>query len=107
MIELSPMVRRARRPIRERDVERYLVRKVEALGGTCEKFTSPARRSVPDRLILWPDGSVDFVECKAPGEKPTEAQLRDHARRRQLGHIVVVVDSFESVDKYLTLEGPL
>lgn len=139
MIELSPMVRRARahgkgkrgieldpnpkkrvRKLREKDVEDYLVEQVEARGGTAEKFSSPNRRSVPDRLISWPmqnslprngytskvDAVVHFVECKAPGEEPTAAQERDHIRRRQMGFVVEVVDTFESVDEYLEAFRP-
>ena len=82
----------------ELDVENALVKRIKALGGTCEKFTSPARRSVPDRLVTLPDGLVEFVECKRPGEKPTEKQGRDHDRRRALGCTVRVIDSIEAID---------
>jgi hypothetical protein len=102
MIELDddPRPRKPRR-LRESQVEAYLVRKVSDNDGVAEKFTSPNRRSVPDRLVQWSDGSVEFVECKAPGEKPTEAQARDHERRRDMGFEVFVVDSYESVDQYI------
>ena len=102
--------------MRESQIEAYLVAEVAKRGGVAEKFSSPARRSVPDRLISWPsDGTddfdipqcrIDFVECKATGEKPTPAQARDHDRRRKMGFTVVVVDSYEAVDKYLEVYGP-
>lgn len=79
----------------ERDIEKALVARVKAIGGMCEKFTSPNRRSVPDRLVTLPGGLVFFVELKAPGKKPTEAQARDHERRRTLGCNVRVIDSME------------
>lgn len=79
----------------EKDVEAALVRRVKALGGLCEKFTSPGRRSVPDRLVTMPDGRIIFVEVKRPGAKPTEAQLKDHAKRRELGCDVRVIDNLE------------
>lgn len=79
----------------ERDVERALVDRVKALGGTCEKFTSPTKRSVPDRIVTLPGGRIIFVEVKAPGKKPTELQHRDHERRRALGCDVRVIDSME------------
>ncbi len=79
----------------EKDVEAALVRRVKALGGLCEKFTSPGRRSVPDRLVTMPDGQIIFVELKRPGGKPTEAQLKDHAKRRELGCDVRVIDNLE------------
>lgn len=84
----------------ERDVERALVRRVEALGGMCEKFTSPGRRSVPDRLVTLPSGRVCFVELKAPGKKPTRQQLRDHERRRALGCDVRVIDNLEDAHAF-------
>jgi predicted transcriptional regulator len=77
----------------EKDVEAALVRRVKALGGLCEKFTSPGRRSVPDRIITMPDGQIIFVELKAPNKKPTEAQMKDHERRRALGCDVRVIDN--------------
>jgi len=81
----------------EKDVEAALVRRVKALGGLCEKFTSPGRRSVPDRIVTMPGGQIIFVELKRPGGKPTEAQLKDHAKRRELGCDVRVIDSLEDV----------
>ena len=80
----------------EEDVESALVRRVKKLGGTAEKFTSPGRRSVPDRLVTLPDGSIIFVELKAPGKGPTEKQARDHERRRKMGCDVRVIDSVEA-----------
>ena len=80
----------------EEDVENALVRRVKKLGGTAEKFTSPGRRSVPDRLVTLPGGSIIFVELKAPDKKPTEKQARDHERRRKLGCDVRVIDSVEA-----------
>ena len=77
-------------------MENALVRRVKKLGGTAEKFTSPGRRSVPDRLVTLPSGSIIFVELKAPGKKPTEQQARDHERRRKLGCDVRVIDSVEA-----------
>lgn len=81
--------------ILEKDVEAALVRRVKALGGLCEKFTSPGRRSVPDRIITLPGGKIVFVECKAPGKKPTIKQYMDHEMRRALGCEVLVIDNIE------------
>lgn len=59
------------------------------------KFTSPSRRSVPDRMLVFPDGTVVFIEFKAPGKKATEAQRREHQRLRQRRQIVHVIDSVD------------
>ncbi|HEM6613790.1 TPA: VRR-NUC domain-containing protein [Yersinia enterocolitica] len=79
--------------IREDSIEEHLVKEVKKARGIAYKFISPSRRSVPDRLVLLPDGKVVFVECKAPGEKPTAAQLREHEKLRALGFTVRVLDS--------------
>lgn len=84
----------------EKEIEAMLVKRVKALGGLCEKFTSPGRRAVPDRIVTLPGGRIIFVELKRPGGKPTELQLRDHARRRTLGCDVRVIDSKEQIDAF-------
>lgn len=81
----------------ERDIEAYLVKRCKEIGALCDKFTSPQRRSVPDRLITF-GGRVLFVELKATGKKPTEAQVRDHERRRAAGAEVVWLDSCAAVN---------
>ena len=85
----------------ERDVERRLVEGIKALGGIAYKFTSPQRRSVPDRLCVLPGGKMVFVECKRPGGKVTGAQAREIARLKVLGHWATVVHSYEEVDDLL------
>jgi hypothetical protein len=81
----------------ERDIEAYLVKRCKEIGALVDKFTSPQRRSVPDRLITF-GGRVLFVELKATGKKPTEAQVRDHERRRAAGAEVVWLDSKAGVE---------
>jgi hypothetical protein len=87
--------------MRESTIEQYLVRSVAAEGGVAEKFNSPGRRNVPDRLVSWPLGYVDFVEVKRPGEVVTDAQRRDHARRRRSGHNALVISSIQGVHNYV------
>lgn len=84
----------------ESAIERAFVARVKSLGGMAEKFTSPGRRSVPDRIVTLPGGVIIFVELKRPGGKPTVAQLRDHERRRALGCDVRVIDSLEAVNAF-------
>jgi hypothetical protein len=82
----------------EKMIEAYLVKRIRSLGGECEKFTSPARRSVPDRIVSMPGGKLIFVELKSKGKHATELQERDHIRRREMGFDVRVIDSKEGVD---------
>jgi hypothetical protein len=87
--------------MREAAVEKYLRQEVEKKGGMCEKFTSPGSRDVPDRLITWVNGHIDFVEVKAPGAKCRPGQLRDHDERRRRGCSVRVIDNVRAVDAYV------
>lgn len=92
----------------ERDVEKYLKDRMKAIGGAAYKFTSPARRSVPDRLAIFPGGAMVFAELKKPGEKPSDAQLREHKRLRELGCAVYgCIDSREAVDRMIEEIVPL
>jgi hypothetical protein len=90
----------------EKTVEQYLVMRVRANGGIAYKFSSPARRGVPDRLVLWPGGEAHFVEVKAPGKKPTKLQLREINTLHDLGFMALVIDTKEKVDDYI-LSAPV
>lgn len=87
--------------MKEDAIEARLRKGVEALGGLCEKFVSPGRRNVPDRLVTLPRGEMYLVECKRPGESPRPGQVRDHQRRARLGVTVHVVSTPEEVDALL------
>ncbi len=63
----------------EKDVERRLVKGVEALGGKAYKFVSPAHRGVADRLVVLPGGRVWFVEVKT--DNGTLQQLQEMFKR--------------------------
>lgn len=85
----------------ESKIEAHLVKRVKDVGGAAYKFTSPQRRAVPDRLVLLPGGRATFVECKATGQRPTDAQAREHARLWALGFPVLVIDSIEGVEAFV------
>ncbi len=97
--------------VREKDVEKYLKKKVISwLNGKAYKYTSPARRSVPDDIVLWiPTGGFRgravFVECKSPGVGWTELQAREAGRLMVLGQLVFLVDTYEAVDDLLIILG--
>jgi len=84
--------------MRERDIEAYLRDRVREAGGWAPKWTSPGNAGVPDRIVILPPGRIVFVELKAPGGRPTKLQLMQHARLRQLGCDVRVIDSKQGVD---------
>lgn len=87
--------------MRERDIEDYLVKRVKAMGGQIRKVQWIGRAGAPDRLVLLPERRSVWVELKAPGEKPTSMQIREHNRMRRLGELVEVIDSLERVEELL------
>lgn len=89
--------------MRESEIEKFFVDYIKPLGGDAEKFSSPSRRNIPDRLVTFPGGVVFFVEFKATGRRATSAQKRDHARRRDRGFDVRVIDNITDA-KWLALE---
>jgi len=84
----------------EKTIEQALCKRVKELGGSCDKYSSPSRRAVPDRIVMLPNKTLIFVECKAPGKVPTIAQKNDHERRRAMGFDVRVIDSLEQINAF-------
>lgn len=85
--------------MKERDIEKYLVRRVRELAGECRKLRWIGHNGAPDRIVMLPTRPAIWVELKAPGKKPTAAQLREHKRMRKMRQLVLVIDSFEGVDE--------
>ena len=88
--------------MRERDVETYLVARVREMGGEVRKARWIGRNGAPDRRVMLPDRAPVWVELKAPGKRPTPQQLREHARMRCLGEVVLVIDSLAGVEAMLS-----
>lgn len=79
--------------MRESAIEKYFTQQVKLLGGEAEKFSSPGRKGVPDRIVWFKYPHISLVEFKAPNKKTTAAQNRDHRRRREKGYEVYIVDN--------------
>lgn len=71
--------------MKEKDIEQYLVQQVKKAGGTALKFNSAGNSGVPDRLCLFPNGILCFVELKAPGQTSRPLQVYQQTRIRNLG----------------------
>jgi hypothetical protein len=98
--------------MRERDIERHLVQRVNQLGGEVRKVQFIGRRGAPDRLVMLPPVTIDgtpglppvsiWVELKATGIRPEPHQLREHDRMRAMGQRVEVIDSLDGVTELLS-----
>ena len=107
--------------MRERDIERHLVKRVKELGGEVRKVAWVGRRDAPDRLVMLPkmpffsDAPIVYhyprmfwVEVKNPKTVLTfpanaheRAQHREHERMRRLGQRVEVVGTIEQNEDLL------
>ena len=87
--------------MREKAIERKLVKAVQAAGGIAPKLVSPGFDGIPDRLVLLPYGKMVFVEVKAPGKSPRPLQLARHRLLRRLGFRVYVLDGEDQIDRIL------
>ena len=86
----------------ERDVERYLTKRVEAIGGRAYKFVSPGRAGVADRIVCLPSGETWFIEVKTEGGRMSALQnvfAEDMCRRNQK---YMVIWSKQQVDLFLS-----
>ena len=87
--------------MREIEIEDYLVEQAKAIGGEVRKLRWIGRNGAPDRVIMF-EGKTIWVELKRPGTKRANPhQIREHERMRRAGQTVVVIDSFEGVDKLI------
>lgn len=86
----------------ENDVELYLISQVKKHSGLCLKFVSPGNAGVPDRIVVWPDGRIVFVELKRDKHhQPRPLQLRWHRLLRRKHAIVYVLHDKNEVDQFI------
>lgn len=85
----------------ERDIESRVVSYAKSKKILCYKFTSPNKRSVPDRILFLPDGRVVLIEFKRLNCKPTPAQYVEIDKLRAQKVLVFVVDSVEAGKKVI------
>lgn len=76
----------------ESDIEEKVGKYAKNLGWWHRKFTSPANRSVPDRIFAK-NGRVFFIEFKRKGKEASDAQADEHKDMRKQGLTVYVVDN--------------
>lgn len=97
----------------ERDIEEAVRKYAKSKGILAEKFTSPNRKAVPDRMLTGPGGLIFFIEFKATGKAKTVRadatghelrQWRDHNRRRANGFRVYVCDDIEEGKRIVLTE---
>ena len=71
----------------EKEIEKKLRIQITGMGCLYEKFVSPGKRGVSDRIITIPGrpAHIIFLELKREGEKETPLQTRQREQRVALG----------------------
>ena len=87
--------------VREKIVEQYFKKRVEALGGICWKLTSPGRRGVPDRLVTLPMMGMFCVELKSEVGRLSRHQIQCFEDLANAGGEVITLSSKAEVDELM------
>ena len=87
-------------PLNERDIEKYLHKRVHEAGGEYRRLRWIGRSGAPDDAIVL--NGVHLVECKAPSKKLSPHQAREHKRLNEQGVPTYVLDSYAMVDTFLS-----
>lgn len=89
----------------EKQIEFKLVRGVKDLGGKAYKFVSPGNIGVPDRIVIWPNGVIHFVELKTVRGRTTKLQDIQRKMLLALNQTVFTLYGPDEVTEYLQSEG--
>jgi uncharacterized Rmd1/YagE family protein len=79
----------------EKIIERHIVTYAEEKGIISYKFSSPANRSVPDRIFINEYGVIVFIEFKAKGKRLGKLQQLTFDKLKERGCNIYAVDSIE------------
>lgn len=89
----------------ESKIEQKLVKGVRIMGGRAYKWVSPGNTGVPDRIVIFPDGKVEFVELKTDTGRTTPLQKAQLRRLVQLNCTVHVLYGEQDVNEYLDMHA--
>lgn len=93
--------------LKESYIERKLVRGVKEYGGKAYKFVSPGNVGVPDRIVIWPDGELHFIELKTERGNLTKLQKFQIRQLVSLKQLVYTLFGMEAVEEYLAEAGAI
>lgn len=87
----------------EKELEAKLQKFCKSHGILCYKFSSPAHRGVPDRILISPRGKVMLLELKRLGQRPTNLQRHELRRLRANNAVADWADNMQSVESLVLL----
>lgn len=90
--------------MRERDIEKVLVREVRRNGGEAYKWVSPGNDGVPDRIVIL-HGEVIFVELKSETGRLSAVQKLQIEKLQKLNQQVEVVKGAKGLEQFFLDHG--
>lgn len=82
----------------EKMIEKRLVEEVKRLDGLIYKFNSQANNGLPDRLIVFPNNLIIFVELKKPkGGITSKVQEYQLEKLKEKGCITFIISNITEV----------
>lgn len=96
--------------ILEKQIEEWLRKQVEKMGGEFYKFVSPGNNGVPDRIAVLPGGRIWFVELKADNGVVAPLQKWQLDKLTKLGVNAIVIRGLDeaydwSVERWTEVEA--
>ena len=73
----------------------------QTFGGKAYKFVSPGNVGVPDRIVIWPNGVIHFVELKTSKGALSRLQGVQARELQKLQQKVFVLKGADAVADYL------
>lgn len=83
----------------ERNIEKYFIKQIKALGGEHRKLSWVNRAHAPDRVVFYKGNH--YIEMKRPGKGLRPGQEREHARMEKHQVAVWVINTTEQVDEFI------
>ncbi|MCK0528896.1 VRR-NUC domain-containing protein [Veillonella sp. KGMB01456] len=85
----------------EKEIEKRLTIKLKELGCLVYKFISPNNAGVPDRIVIYPGGRVDFIELKTLSGRLSPLQAAQIDKLKRKGANVDVLVGLAGADDYV------
>ena len=90
---------------KESYVEALLRDGMKRIGGKAYKFESPGNAGVPDRIIIFPNGKIEFVELKSENGVVRPLQASKMRELESLHQTVRVVKGIDELADYFSDHG--
>lgn len=86
--------------LRKGRIDWYLAKRVKAEGGISFRWSPSGRSGMPGRVVVWPEGGVQFVECRMANAHMQRKKENAHMQRTRenayMSHMMKVVEMLKA-----------